>query len=111
MGFTLVGDSAISLIASQASAADAQIISSDATFITFTFEVYMVKTNHGTAVSARRELSDAGFLLAFSSPGMPEKWQQPPRKGRQLNGSAYTVARLEGQQSTAWEIMDYPQIY
>jgi len=68
----------------------------------------MVKTNHGTAVSARRELSDAGFLLAFSSPGTPERWQQPRRKGTCLNGSAYTVARLESQQSTVWAIMDYP---
>ncbi len=68
----------------------------------------MVKTNHGTAVSARRELSDAGFLLAFSSPGTPEKWQEPRRKGTCLNGSAFTVARLESQQSTAWEIVAYP---
>ncbi len=68
----------------------------------------MVKTNHSSSVSARRELSDAGFLLAFSSPGTPEKWQQPNRKGSHLNGSVYTVARLEGQQSTAWEIVAYP---
>ena len=68
----------------------------------------MVKTNHSSSVSARRELSDAGFLLAFPSPGTPEKWQQPNRKGSHLNGSVYTVARLEGQQSTAWEIVSYP---
>ncbi len=71
----------------------------------------MVKTNHGTAVSVRRELSDAGFLLAFSPPGTPEKWLQPNRKGSYLSRSTYTVARLEGQQLTVWEIMDYPQIY
>ena len=69
----------------------------------------MVKENHGTAVSARRELSDAGYVLAFSTPGTPEKWQQPRRKGTCLNGSAFTVARLESQQFTAWEIVEYPQ--
>ena len=69
----------------------------------------MVKENHGTAVSARRELSDAGFLLAFSSPGTPEKWQQPHRKGTCLNGSVYTVARLDLANSTVWEILDYPR--
>lgn len=68
----------------------------------------MVKTNHGSAVSVRRELLGDGYLLAFSSPGTPEKWQQPHRKGSQLNGSAYTVARLESQQATAWEIVAYP---
>ncbi len=68
----------------------------------------MVRTNHGTAVSARRELSDAGFLLAFSSPGTPEKWQQPRRKGTCLNGSEYTVARLDLANSTVWEIVAYP---
>ncbi len=68
----------------------------------------MVKTNHGSAVSARRELLDSGYVLAFSSPGTPEKWQQPNRKGICLNGSVYAVARLEGQQSTAWEIVAYP---
>ena len=68
----------------------------------------MVKTNHGTAVSARRELSDAGYVLAFSPPGTPERWQQPPRKGSQLNGSEYTVARLDLANSTVWEIVAYP---
>ena len=68
----------------------------------------MVKTNHGSAVSVRRELLGDGYLLTFSSPGTPEKWQQPNRKGSHLNGSVYTVARLEGQQSTAWEIVAYP---
>ena len=69
----------------------------------------MVKTNHGSAVSARRELLDSGFVLAFSSPGTPERWQLPNRKGPHLNGSAYTVARLESQESTSWEIVEYPQ--
>ena len=68
----------------------------------------MVKTNHGSTVSARRELLGDGYLLAFSSPGTPEKWQQPCRKGTCLNGSAFAVARLEGQQSIAWEIVAYP---
>jgi len=69
----------------------------------------MVKTNHSSSVSARRELLDSGYVLAFSSPGTPEKWQQPRRKGTCLNGSAFTVARLESQQATAWEIVEYPQ--
>ncbi len=69
----------------------------------------MVKENHGSAILARRELVDAGYVLAFSPPGTPERWQQPPRKGSQLNGSAYTVARLESQESTSWEIVEYPQ--
>ncbi len=68
----------------------------------------LVKTNHGSAASARRELLDAGFLQAFSPPGTPEKWQFSRRKGAHLSRSTYTVARLAGRQSTAWEIMDYP---
>ncbi len=68
----------------------------------------MVKTNHSSAASARRELLGSGFVQAFSPPGSPEKWQQSNRRGLQLNGSTYAVARLEGQQSTAWEILDYP---
>ena len=68
----------------------------------------MVKENHGSAAAARRELLDAGFLQAFSPPGTPEKWQFPHRKGSHLGRATYTVARLESQQSTAWEIMDYP---
>ncbi len=69
----------------------------------------MVKTNHGSAVSARRELLDSGYVLAFSSPGRPERWQQPNRKGICLNGSVYTVARLDWENSTVWEIVSYPQ--
>ena len=69
----------------------------------------MVKTNHGTAVSARRELSDAGFLMAFSSPGTPERWQQPHRKGLRLNGATYAIAKLESQELTVWQIEKYPQ--
>ncbi len=69
----------------------------------------MVKTNHGSAVSARRELLESGFVLAFSPPGTPERWQQPNRKGSQLNGVAYAVARLDRENSTVWEIVGYPQ--
>ena len=69
----------------------------------------MVKTKHGSAVSARRELVDSGYVLAFSPPGTPERWQQPNRKGTCLNGSAYTVARLNHADSTVWEIVEYPQ--
>ncbi len=68
----------------------------------------MVRTNHGSAVLARRELLDDGYVLAFSPPGTPEKWQQPPRKGTCLNGSEYTVARLDLANSTVWEIVAYP---
>jgi len=53
----------------------------------------MVKTNHGSAAAARRELSEAGFIQAFSPPGTPEKWQFPRRKG---SYSTYTVARVDG---------------
>ena len=70
----------------------------------------MVKTNHGSAVSARRELLDSGYVLAFSPPATPEKWQQPNRKGSRLNGSTYTVARLDRADSTVWQIVSYPQL-
>ena len=69
----------------------------------------MVKTNHGSAVSARRELVDAGYVLAFSPPGTPDKWRLLPRTGTCWNGAAYAIARLENQESTAWEIVEYPQ--
>ncbi len=69
----------------------------------------MVKANHDSAVSARRELLDAGYMLAFSPPGTPERWQLPNRKGARLNGSIYAVARLDRGNSTVWEITDYPQ--
>lgn len=69
----------------------------------------MVKANHGSAVSARRELLDSGYVLAFSPPGTPERWQQLNRKGISLNGSVYTVARLDHENSTVWEIAEYPQ--
>ncbi len=69
----------------------------------------MVKANHGSVVSARRELVDAGFLLAFSRPGTPEKWQFSMRRGSRQNASVSTVARLERQNSTVWEIVDYPK--
>ncbi len=69
----------------------------------------MVKENHVSAVSARRELVDAGYLLAFSPPGTPERWQQPLRRGPRPNGSVYTVARLNRENSTVWEIVEYPQ--
>lgn len=68
----------------------------------------MVKENHVSAVSARRELVDAGYVLAFSPPGTPEKWQQPLRKGLRLNSSVFTVARLNRENSTVWEIVEYP---
>ncbi len=69
----------------------------------------MVKENHFSAVSARRELVDTGYVLAFSPPGTPERWQQPLRRGLRLNGSVYTVARLERLKSTVWEIVKYPR--
>ena len=69
----------------------------------------MVKTNHSSAVTARRELLDSGYRMAFSPPGAPEKWQQSNRKGICLNGSTYTVARLDHENSTVWEILEYPQ--
>ncbi len=69
----------------------------------------MVKENHGSAVLARRELLDDGYVLAFSPPGTPERWQQPNRKGSRLNGSAYTVVRLNHASPTVWEIVAYPQ--
>ena len=69
----------------------------------------MIKTNHGCAAAARRELIDAGFVLAFSPPGTPESWQLLPRRGFDVNGSAYTVVRQESHDSTVWEIVNYPQ--
>ncbi len=69
----------------------------------------MVKENHCSVVSARRELIDAGFVQVFSPPGTPEKWQLLPRRGFGVNGSAYAVAWLESQEPTVWKIVEYPQ--
>ena len=67
----------------------------------------MVKTNHGCAASARRELVDAGYVLAFSSSGTPERWSFYDRAGSDPSKPVYTVGWFHGPESKVWEIAEY----
>ncbi len=63
----------------------------------------MKKRDHASALSARRELTKAGFVTAFSSPGRPECWGKPgDRKTR------YAIAREDRERCQKWHIVDYP---
>ena len=64
----------------------------------------MNKRNHVTRLSARTELTDYGFVTAFSSPGRPELWCKPKDKNHRFAVQRETRARSE-----RWHIIPYPE--
>jgi hypothetical protein len=60
------------------------------------------RKNHSSFEAAKRELVNAGYVTAHSSPGMPECWQRLKDKRR------FAVAREDRARSSVWHIVDYP---
>lgn len=64
----------------------------------------MKKRNHVTRHEVRKELCDAGFVTAFSSPGRPELWCKPGDKKQRFAVQRETLKRSE-----RWHIVPYPE--
>ena len=64
----------------------------------------MNKRNLVSRLDARTELSEHGFVSAFSSPGRPELWAKPKdRKSR------FAVQREKRARTDRWHIVTYPE--